>query len=85
MKRIPRATTRRAVLLAFGAAMGKFNVLRAQKPIPRTTQNPTEDAESRALLIVDLGQWRGLQFKHKGKSVIVPVSEVFDALVEGAV
>lgn len=65
----PKATTRRAVLLAFGAVMGKFNVLRASQ-------------DSQALLIVDLSQWRGIQFKHKGKSIVVPVAEVFDALVD---
>ena len=70
--RRPGFITRRAVLLAFGAAMGKFNVLKASAQ--------SGQSDSRALLIVDLGQWRGLQFKHKGKSVIVPVSEVFDAL-----
>ena len=65
------AHTRRAVLLAFGAALGKLDVLKAAT------------RESTGLLTVDLSQWGGIQFKHKGRAVVIPVAEVFDALVNG--
>ena len=69
MRREPsrRRAIKRAMLLAVGAIMGKFDSVQAK--------------ESEALLTVDLSQWRGVRFTHKGKTVIVPVAEVFDAVM----
>ena len=69
---LSKAVTRRAVLLAFGAVMGKFNVLKVK---------PVRAQASRADLSVNLDQWRAVVFQHKGKTVVVPVADVFDALV----
>lgn len=63
-----RESIRRAMLLAIGTSMAGH-----------TTQahaNP-------AMLTVDLNQWSTVVFKLKGKTVYVPVAEIFAALQEG--
>lgn len=66
-----RKAIRSAVLLAFGMVLGRFDSVRA------------ELHGSKAPLTVDLGQWHSILFKLGGKSVSVPVAEVFAALAEG--
>jgi hypothetical protein len=61
-----RMAVRQAALLAFGMALGKMDALKAEG----------------GLLTVDLDQWGHIQFKHKGKTISVPVSEIFAALSE---
>ncbi len=70
MKR--RMVIKRAVLFAFGAALGKLDILTAQ-PVKQMGRGPGQ-------LTVDLGQWGGIVFKYQGKSVTVGMSEVFSAL-----
>lgn len=62
-----RHAIRTASLLAFGMALGKLDVLKAQS----------------GQLTVDLGQWDHIVFKLHGKVISVPVVEVFQALAEG--
>lgn len=62
-----RQSIRRATLLAFGAALGKLDVFQA----------------AGGQLTVDLDQWSHVVFKLRGKTVAVPVAEVFAALAEG--
>jgi hypothetical protein len=68
-----KSVTRRAVLFAFGAALGKLDILTAQ-PAKQMGRGPGQ-------LTVDLGQWGGIIFRHKGKTVTVGMEEVFNALV----
>jgi hypothetical protein len=70
--RMTKAVTRRAVLFAFGAALGKLDILTAQ-PAKQMGRGPGQ-------LTVDLGLWGGIIFKHKGKTVTVSMDEVMDAL-----
>lgn len=79
MTKRPAWLTRRAVLFTFGAVMGKFNILSAAQRAKTPTTGP-----SHAQLTIDLDQWGSMVFKHRGKSVTIPVSEVFDALVAGS-
>lgn len=62
-----RESVRRAVLLVFGMALGKMDVLKA----------------AGGQLTVDLDQWGVVVFKHRGRTVQVPVAEIFEALQEG--
>ena len=62
-----RPALRRALLLAFGMALGKLDVLKAQH----------------GELRVPLDQWEHIIFEHRGKRVVVSVAGVFDALREG--
>lgn len=62
-----RSAVRQATLLVFGMALGKMDVLKA----------------SAGQLTVDLDQWGCVVFKHHGKTISVPVSEIFDALAAG--
>lgn len=59
-----RAALRRSVLLALGMALGNLDALKAQG----------------GQLTVDLNQWQEIVFKHRGKTLRVPVAEVFEAL-----
>ena len=68
-----RATIRRAVLVAFGMVMGKFDALKA-------TTIPAGPRQSQAALTVDLDQWGALIFSHKGKVVTITSAEIFDSL-----
>lgn len=61
-----RAAIRRAVLLAVGIALGKLDALKAEG----------------GQLTVDLNQWAYVVFKYRGKTVNVPVSEIFSAVAE---
>jgi hypothetical protein len=70
--RMTKSVTRRAVLFAFGAALGKLDILTAQ-PSKQMGRGPGQ-------LTVDLGLWGGIVFKHKGKTVIVGMDEIFAAL-----
>lgn len=63
-----RTAVKHASLLAFGMALGKMDALKA------------EGGE----LTVDLNQWGTIVFKHRGRTVRVPVSEVFAALAQGS-
>lgn len=65
-----RSAIRDAVLLAFGMAIGKFDTLRAEN----------------GLLTCDLNQFATIVFTYRGKTVRVPISQVFEALAsaEGA-
>ena len=67
-----KAVTRRAVLFAFGAALGKLDILTAQ-PAKQMGRGPGQ-------LTVDLGQWGGIVFKFEGKTITVGMREVFNAL-----
>lgn len=62
-----RDSLRHAVLLATGMALGKLDALSANG----------------GQLTCDLNQWSHVVFKLKGKTVTIPVAEVFAALVEG--
>lgn len=61
-----RRAVKHAVLLAFGMALGKMDVLKA----------------AGGQLTCDLDQWGTIVFKYRGQSVSVPVGEVFAALKE---
>lgn len=62
-----RQTLRQATLFAIGMALGKMDSLKAEG----------------GQLTVDLNQWGSVVFKHKGRTVTVPVAEIFDALQNG--
>ncbi len=62
-----RSAVRQATLLMFGMALGKMDVLKA----------------AAGQLTVDLDQWGSVVFKHRGKTISVPVSEIFEALAAG--
>ena len=62
-----RTAIKHATLLAFGMALGKMDALHA----------------SGGQLTVDLDQWSTVVFKHRGKIIQVPVSEIFDDLSAG--
>lgn len=59
-----RQSIRQATLFAIGMALGKMDALKAEG----------------GQLTVDLNQWGSVVFKHKGKTVTVPVAEIFAAL-----
>ena len=61
-----REAVRQAAALAFGSLLARPEGVKA---FPR-----------RASLTVDLDQWVGVTFKLKGRTVTVPVEEIFDAL-----
>ena len=71
-----RQTIRRAVLVAFGMVMGKFDALKAMTI-------PAGPRQSQAALTVDLDQWGALIFSHKGKVVTITSAEIFHSLNEG--
>lgn len=73
LKQARRKVLRTAVLFAFGAVLGKFDILKAAPSKPPLGRGPGQ-------LTVDLSQWGGIIFTHKGKSVTVSMKEVFDAL-----
>jgi hypothetical protein len=52
--------------MAVGMALGKMDTLKA----------------SNGELTVPLDQWHHITFKLKGKTIVVPVQEVFDALAQ---
>jgi hypothetical protein len=62
-----RSSIRLAMLTGVGMALGKLDALKA----------------SGGQLTVDLGQWEHVVFKLHGKTIAVPVAEVFKALAEG--
>ena len=62
-----RSSIRLAMLTGVGMALGKLDALKAQG----------------GQLTVDLGQWEHVVFSLHGKSIKVPVAEVFKALAEG--
>lgn len=64
-----RQSIRRAVLFALGMALGKLDLLKAQE----------------GMLTVPLDNWRVIVFQYKGKTVEVPVGEVFEALLPGKI
>ncbi len=68
-----RTILRRAALFTFGAVLGKFDILKAQGNRPSLSRGPGQ-------LTVDLAQWGGIVFKHGGRSVMVSMKEIFDAL-----
>ncbi len=68
-----RTILRRAVLFTFGAVLGKFDILKAQGNKPPLGRGPGQ-------LTVDLAQWGGIIFKHKGRTVTIGMDEVFAAL-----
>ncbi len=59
-----RVAVKRAALLAIGMALGKLDAVNA----------------AGGQLTVDLNQWQHVVFKHRGKTITVPVSEVFASL-----
>lgn len=59
-----RQSIRQAILLAIGMALGKYDSLQA----------------AGGMLTVDLNQWGTVVFKLQGKTVVVGVQEIFDAL-----
>lgn len=65
-----RQVIRKAVLMAIGMALGKMDAVKA-------TAGPG------GTLTVPLDQWGQVVFTLKGKRIVVPVEEVFDALAEG--
>ena len=69
---ISKSVTRRAVLFAFGAALGKLDILTAQ-PAKQFGRGPGQ-------LTIDLSQWGGIIFKFGGKTITVGMAEVFNAL-----
>ena len=69
-----RVTIRRAVLIAFGMVMGKFDALKA------TSVKAQGPAQSKAALTVDLDQWGALVFSHKGKTLTISSAEIFESL-----
>lgn len=62
-----RDAVRRATLMVFGMSLQQMTVVQA----------------SPGQLTVDLDQWGEIVFKHRGKTVRVPVAEVFAALADG--
>lgn len=62
-----RGAIRRAVLMAMGMALFKMDLLKAQG----------------GELTCDLGQWDHITFKFRGRTVRVPVAEVFAAIAGG--
>ena len=62
-----RQSIRRATLLAFALALGKYDAL----------------AQEAGHLTVDLNQWQGLTFKFGKETVFVSSAEVFAALKAG--
>lgn len=62
-----RGAIRQTVLFAMGMALGKMDVVKAQG----------------GQLTVNLDQWHEIVFTYRGKTVRVPVSEVFKSLQEG--
>lgn len=71
-----RQAIRFAVSTAFAMALGKYDAL-AQGPTKRAP-----DAAS-GVLTVDLNQWSHVTFKLGGKTIRIPMAEVFEALQEG--
>lgn len=65
-----RTVLRQATLMAIGMAMGKLDVVKASN-------------EKGGTLTVPLDQWGQIVFTLKGKKIVVPVEEVFDALANG--
>jgi len=74
-----RQAVKRATMLAFGMALGKLDALKAEQ-IPNRPRQDTEGTNGRGQLTCDLNQWATIVFKHKGKTITVPVSEVFASL-----
>jgi len=72
MDKLDRRGVCRAVLFTFAAVLGKFDILTAQHKLS-SNRGPGQ-------LTVNLGQWGGIVFKHKGQSVTVSMEEVFNAL-----
>lgn len=62
-----RTAVRHATLLTFGMCLGKMDCVKA----------------AGGQLTVDLDQWGSVVFKHRGKTISVPVAEIFAALAEG--
>lgn len=62
-----RKALRSLVLLSFGMALGKLDVLKAKG----------------GELTCDLGQWERIVFTLGGKRIAVTVHDVFNALAEG--
>lgn len=63
-----RQAVKRATLLAFGMALGKYDVLDAQG----------------GTLTVDLNQWGTIVFTHKQQTIRAPVAEIFASLQESS-
>jgi hypothetical protein len=61
-----RTATKQAVLFAIGCALGKMDTLKAEG----------------GQLTCDLNQWSHVVFTFKGKTIRVPVAEVFAALAD---
>ena len=72
-----KSVTRRAVLFAFGAALGKLDILTAQ-PAKQIGRGPGQ-------LTVDLGQWGGIVFKYRGKTVTIGMDKIFESLTGGTI
>jgi hypothetical protein len=63
-----RSAVRQATLLVFGMCLGKMDVIKA----------------ANGQLTVDLDQWGTVVFKHHGKTIAVPVSEIFASLANSS-
>lgn len=61
-----RDAVKKATLLAIGVSLAR----------PANAE-PLKNA----VLTVDLDQWSQVVFKHKGKTIYVPVREIFDSLL----
>ena len=70
-----RDAVRRAVLVAFGMVMGKFDALKA-------TTVSAGPRQSQAALTVDLNQWGALIFSYQGKKLTISSAEIFESLRE---
>lgn len=64
-----RKAIQNGVLMALGMALGKMDVVKAN---------------AAGQLTVPLDQWGAIVFQYRGKTVTVPVSEVFAAMAEVA-
>lgn len=72
-KKPTRLQIRRAILFTFAAVLGKFDILSAAQSKPPVGRGPGQ-------LTVDLGQWGGIVFTHRGQQVVVSMDEVFMSL-----
>ncbi len=52
--------------MIFGMALGKLDVLKA----------------AGGQLTVDLDQWSAVVFRHRGRTIQIPIAEIFEALKE---
>ena len=71
-----RQSLKRATLFAFAMALGKLDALKAVD----MAESEEGRAGSNGELTADLNQWAAVVFKYRGKTVRVPMVEVFASL-----